>query len=667
MSKNTLVYRLSADNKRLQKDLAKAQRHLKKFQGQSKSISAGINKSMVGMFSVFSAGIIARDIFQTVTGFEKQMDKVQAISGSTAKEMERLSASAIEIGRASKFTANEIGQLQEELARLGFTSNQITASTDAIRKLATAADAELGESAKTVAATINAFNLSAEQSGEVANIMAESFAKSALSLEKFSVGMSNVGAAANAAGYDMAQTTAMLGVLNDAGIDASKAGTDLRTIFIELAAKGMSVGQAYETILNSQDKLTTAVDLFGKRAANSAIILAENQEKLKGLTGELSDANMELDTMVGIMEDNLITDLQKLKSAWDGFILSLENGEGSGVKALRSITDWITKLLNAMSGNGKAQADLKGFGEEFEKGAQSAKLFTENIKGAVDEQQQLAKWAEIHKKEFGETATIAEYWESKGFLTTIKDRQKELAAETEEANKAFEDLNKNFEEFLNKEEKASEKKDIFSTTQNLTTRGVNLEAPVNGGIQLSNNTEFFENWTMDIETKYADFIARMSTLNADLNATMQSTLQNAIAGFAESLATDGLAGAFQNLNQVLGNGMQQIGKLMIAYGVGLEGLKASLKSLNPALAIGAGAALVAAGAAIKNASSNLSGSIGGGGSGSAGSGRGGRGGSFQGNLQSQSVKLEFEKLPVRGADIEYILKQKSKGNSRLQG
>jgi hypothetical protein len=672
-NETAIVYRLEAKTQKLEKDLNKAKGKLKRFQGQSKSISAGINKSMVGMFSVFSAGIIARDIFQTVTGFEKQMDKVQAISGATSKQMEALSDSAVEIGRASKFTAREIGNLQEELARLGFTSKQIIASTDAIRKLATAADAELGESAKILASTLNAFNIEAERSDEIANVMAESFSKSALDLDKFGVAMANVGATAKAAGFSMSDTTAMIGTLVDSGIDASKAGTDLRKIFTELSLQNITLEEAFGRIQNSTDKVKTAFELFGQRAQTSAIILAENTEKLGKLQGALGDSNMELDEMVGIMEDNLITDLQKLKSAWDGFILSIEDGEGSGVSALRSLTEWTTQLLNAMSGNQEAQADLKGFSEEYENGAESAKAFTESIKGAVDEQQQLAKWAKLYNKEFGETASIAEYWESKGFLSTITERQKELANETAEANKAFDDLNQNFEEFLQKEERLSKGQSTApKAIGNLSSLGTGSDAfqnslnSLNGGFQLSggNADELFAQQKEKIQEKYADFTAFMVQQNEMLNATIRDSMAAGISGFADGIATGGIEQALNNIALVFAEGISKIGDQLITYGITMIAAKKALTNpfTNPAVAIAAGIAAKIAASALRGAIESNSANIASGG----GAGGGGGSGSFQNNIGGQSIQLGG-KLEIDGKDLVYIFNENTRGNARLQG
>jgi len=132
--------------------------------------------------------------------------------------------------------------------------------------------------------------------------------------------MSYAASSGKAFGWEVEKVTAALGILVDNGIDASKAGTGLRKIFIELAKSGMTYDEAMAEIRNSTNKLNTAAGLFGKTAANQAVILAENTTKLDDFTESLSDANHEINNMVDIMGDNLNTDLKLLGSAFDGLI-----------------------------------------------------------------------------------------------------------------------------------------------------------------------------------------------------------------------------------------------------------------------------------------------------------------------------------------------------------
>ena len=76
--------------------------------------------------------------------------------------------------------------------------------------------------------------------------MARSFTTTALDIEIFAEGMKNAGVASKLVGVDIEQTTAILGVLADNGVDASTAGTQLKNVFIELADSRHNLGGCYE-------------------------------------------------------------------------------------------------------------------------------------------------------------------------------------------------------------------------------------------------------------------------------------------------------------------------------------------------------------------------------------------------------------------------------------
>ncbi|MEK0330920.1 MAG: hypothetical protein QQN49_06740, partial [Nitrosopumilus sp.] len=147
--------------------------------------------------------------------------------------------------------------------------------------------------------------------------------------------------------------------MSDSGIDASKSSTSLRNIFIESAAAGLSYEEIIEKIKNSQDKLTVSVDEFGKRAAVSAIALSKNIESTKELDlaiqGAAGTAQRAADTQL----DNLNGAITLLGSAFDGFVLSIDNGTGSTSKFLRSIIDATTSMFNFLTPTNQLSEGLK--------------------------------------------------------------------------------------------------------------------------------------------------------------------------------------------------------------------------------------------------------------------------------------------------------------------
>jgi len=260
-------------------------------------------------------GLVGRDILATGAEYEKTMSKVRAITKAGEQDFKELSTLAKDLGERTEYTATQVGQLEIAYSKLGLTKDEILEVTGMTLDLATALDADLAEAATVAAGTMNSFNAQASELSRYMDVMAAGTTSTALDLEKFQAAMANVGAAANAYGWDIEQLTAKVGSLVDANTDASKAGTDLRKIITELSKTGMSYDEALDEILNSTNKIKTAQELFDDRAYGSAIILAEQRDKVKDLTKQYYNATGSLKEMAGVMRDNVITRWQEFKSA----------------------------------------------------------------------------------------------------------------------------------------------------------------------------------------------------------------------------------------------------------------------------------------------------------------------------------------------------------------
>ena len=159
--------------------------------------------------------------------------------------------------------------------------------------------------------------------------MAKSFSTSALDLEKFKESMKIAAPAAKAVGVSVEETTALLGTLSNAGISGSLAGTGLAKSFIQLNKAGLTLEDGLEKVINSENKLKTAVDLVGVNAAKSFLILAEGTETTKQLKIGLENAGGAAEKMAKEQLDTLEGKTKILNSAWEGLVLSLLSGDSA--------------------------------------------------------------------------------------------------------------------------------------------------------------------------------------------------------------------------------------------------------------------------------------------------------------------------------------------------
>lgn len=338
----------------------------------SKSLTSNVAGGMIKSFKAVGVALLAafsvRAIFSTIKdaigifiGFEQAMADVRAVTLATNEEFDKLNKQAIQLGGTTKFTATEIAGLQKELAKLGFSIDEIVAATPAVQNLAAATGEDLAKSALVAGATIRAFGLDASETQRVVDVMALSFSSSALDLEKFAVAMRSVAPAAESAGFNVEQTTAKLAQLVDRGVDASTAGSALRNIFIELSRQGLTFNEAMEKINNSTDKNLTSFNLFGKRGAVVATILSKTRDAADGLEKALNMAGGTAQRMADIQLNTLQGRLTLLNSAWDGYILSVFDSDSATIKLISGVTELTTSILNTAAG---VKTSVKAFEDQ---------------------------------------------------------------------------------------------------------------------------------------------------------------------------------------------------------------------------------------------------------------------------------------------------------------
>ena len=150
-------------------------------------------------------------------------------------------------------------------------------------------------------------------------------------------------------GYHSTRTVALLGKLSDAGIDASSSATSLRNIFIESASQGLNYEEILVKIGDSQDQLTASNDQFGKRAAVSSSILSNLVDEVGDFDEALQNAGGTAERVANQQLDTLDGQIKLLTSAWDGFILSIESGDGSLANFAKGAIQFTTDFINGLS------------------------------------------------------------------------------------------------------------------------------------------------------------------------------------------------------------------------------------------------------------------------------------------------------------------------------
>lgn len=341
-----LIVRVGADTRGLNEALGNVKKQMRATTGNltamGKELSMKVTAPIVGL------GALA---VKAAADFEFSMAKVQAVSKFTADEMQRLETQAQELGASTSRSASDVAALQLELAKLGKSSTEIEQMTEGVLSLSIAFDQELGETARVVGATLNQFGLDASESGRIADNMATLFGSSALDLEKFDTAMRTVGPTASAMGLSVEEAGAALGILVNAGVDASTAGTALTKSLTTLAKEGMTGAEAVNALTSGNLSVAQAFEVFGDRAGKIIPILQGTSDEFAELTQKQIEGSGAALEARQILEDTAQGGFDKLRSAVEALGISFGEALLPVVKQMaEAISGFAVKLANMSDG-----------------------------------------------------------------------------------------------------------------------------------------------------------------------------------------------------------------------------------------------------------------------------------------------------------------------------
>ncbi len=346
--------KLDTQLKKIDNTVGQNQRSVGKYSNALKGVTAhflGWAAVSTVLFKALKSGI------QIVLNYSKANSTLNAILNKTKEETKELRKQQQELGRATAFSATQVTKAQTELARLGLTIAEITDLTPAILDAAVAFGVDMAQAAELVAGQLNAFNLAASEGQRVADVLTKATQISAFTYQKLFDALRVVSPAAEAVGVSIEKTIGILTAAVDANIEASTASTALRNIFIELEGQGLTWDEAMTKINASTNRLSTANELFGKRGAVVATVIANNTDKINTNTKALENSAGAAKTFADEQLDNLRGDMTLLTSVWEGFILSIETGDGALARFVRGALQAFTRILGELTPALESQAE----------------------------------------------------------------------------------------------------------------------------------------------------------------------------------------------------------------------------------------------------------------------------------------------------------------------
>ena len=404
---------LSAEQARLasQSDrLTAAQNRLKDAQARLAATKQQLSWGNIKGDVLASAGMAMaiKAPVNTAANFEQAMSGVEAVSFAgkatepeQIKQLEALRNQALLLGSTTQFTAMQAAQSQENLARAGFQSGEILKAMPGLLAMAAAEGMDLATAASIASNTLRGFNLDADQSNRVADVLAKTSAMTNTSISGLGEAMKYVAPVASGLGVSVEQTAALLGAMANAGIDASMGGTALRAAFTRLAKEPKAAEKALASLgvatrttkgemrtlpsildeisqktkkMGKAERLQHLANIFETQAASGmlAIMTAVEKGDIKKFEEALKPENVTgtSKAMADTRTDNLRGDLTALGSAWEGlnvvigdvFIPTLRVGVQlitDGISKVTSLARRFPTLTKVIAGGFGAIAGLK--------------------------------------------------------------------------------------------------------------------------------------------------------------------------------------------------------------------------------------------------------------------------------------------------------------------
>jgi TP901 family phage tail tape measure protein len=355
-----------------------------------RQISGTLNTvgNAIGVVGIGLAGALGYAAKQAAD-FNAQMSYFQAISGSTANDMDAIRQKALQLDQTTMFSTKDIANMFVELAKAGESAKQITGGVaDAVVNLAQAAQIPLNSAVSTVVSVMNAYDLSLSQASDVSDRLAGAANASILEVSDLATSLKYVAGVAHELGISFDETTTALDLLGQAGIKGSMGGTELRQImvsilgttkpaaaelqklgiitknganqFFDASGKAKSLSDIFQILqdhlkgLNQEQQLAALKTIFNNRALSAAAILTKEGAAGFKQMNEAMSGTTAADVAAERM-DNLQGDVKKLTSSLQTMAIQagqpLQNFLRQVVQGLTALVHWFQNLSPATQAN----------------------------------------------------------------------------------------------------------------------------------------------------------------------------------------------------------------------------------------------------------------------------------------------------------------------------
>ena len=360
--------------------LAKIDEAGKKIEAFGDSVTSAGKAVMPASMAVAGLGAAA---VKTAADFDSSMSKVAAVSGATGDDLDALRDKAREMGAKTKFSASEAADAMNYMAMAGWKTEDMLEGIEGIMNLAAASGEDLATTSDIVTDALTAFGLSAQDSGHFADILAAASSNANTNVSMMGETFKYCAPIAGALGFSAEDTAEAIGLMANAGIKGSQAGTALRTIMNNLTGdiklSGSALGEVTIATTNADgsmrdlsdilsdcrgafaqlsesEQAAAAETLVGKNAMSGFLALMNAGEgDIEKLSTAIANCDGTAERMAETMQDNLAGQLTILKSQLQELAISFGEMLMPAIRAIVSkIQAFVDKLNHMSEGQQKA-------------------------------------------------------------------------------------------------------------------------------------------------------------------------------------------------------------------------------------------------------------------------------------------------------------------------
>ena len=296
------------------------------------------------------------DVVKSLLNVDNALAKVSAITGEAVSNLGGVRETIFQISGTFGIASSKVTEFVVEMTKLGKGTDEIKTLGRESAALAQILGTDLVDAGKLLVTTMNQFNIITEEAYVVAGTFRKVIAESPLAIDDIRTTFQYVGAAAEGAGIKLEDLGEIVTFLANRGLRASKIGTGLRNVILELAGTGDSFYDVMKRMEEQGLSLTEALDRFGKRGANVAFTLINNWSEVEQLFGKNMPTAIENAVIAAQSMDSVMVSLNK---TWQQFV-SLVNTGSTGVSEEDRIIQTLTPQLSKLGTSLQEYAKIVG-------------------------------------------------------------------------------------------------------------------------------------------------------------------------------------------------------------------------------------------------------------------------------------------------------------------